>query len=381
MTAQAWRTVLPRMFGYGLSGSRLLPTESCWSCACGAKRYLLTDDVLKLQEFQQKKVAVISQIYGEKDLYFRNLEEKLKKNVLILRDELKTLLHLCQTPAEVELAKNVIYRYHAENKNVAFGEFKFGPLFIRLCYELNLENMALDLIKDKELKGFFSDCTSFNILMDMAFSKGHYERALEVLIEMKNQRIKFSKDTYMLAFATCYKLNSTESRKICSLLLEESELKGDYIPRQAYCFAIAFALKQNDISNARTIYSKMTSTETRVCSNLDILIHALSGTLQNVLYILEAAIETVTPKFVKRLQFSEQVLATVREKMSNDPVLHYQFNDIYTRLQLSGQVTPLTLDDMLCQTPGARKHHILLLNQRKISRRTFQPLHSALLAE
>ena len=30
--------------------------------------------------------------------------------------------------------------------------------------------------------------------------------ALEVLIEMKNQDVKFSRDTYVLAFAVCYKL-------------------------------------------------------------------------------------------------------------------------------------------------------------------------------
>jgi len=30
--------------------------------------------------------------------------------------------------------------------------------------------------------------------------------ALEVLIQMKNQDLKFNKDTYVLAFAICYKL-------------------------------------------------------------------------------------------------------------------------------------------------------------------------------
>lgn len=35
--------------------------------------------------------------------------------------------------------------------------------------------------------------------------------ALEVLIEMKNQDVKFNKDTYVLAFAICYKLVSLSS--------------------------------------------------------------------------------------------------------------------------------------------------------------------------
>jgi hypothetical protein len=36
-----------------------------------------------------------------------------------------------------------------DNSNVAFGEFKFGPPFMRLCYELGLEEMAAATLTDK----------------------------------------------------------------------------------------------------------------------------------------------------------------------------------------------------------------------------------------
>lgn len=39
-------------------------------------------------------------------------------------------------------------RYHSENYNRAYGDFKFGPLFMRLCYELGLEDFAANTIKD-----------------------------------------------------------------------------------------------------------------------------------------------------------------------------------------------------------------------------------------
>lgn len=39
-------------------------------------------------------------------------------------------------------------RYHAENHNLVPGDFKFGPLFMRLCYELGLEDFAAATVKD-----------------------------------------------------------------------------------------------------------------------------------------------------------------------------------------------------------------------------------------
>lgn len=94
-------------------------------------------------------------------------------------------------------------RYHTENRNLLYGDFKFGPLFMRLCYELGLEGMAAATITDEvrivtmevatvmkcdftqigdvssifaqNMKGFFIDTTSFNITIDMLFIKGSYE--------------------------------------------------------------------------------------------------------------------------------------------------------------------------------------------------------------
>ncbi|XP_055109755.2 pentatricopeptide repeat-containing protein 2, mitochondrial isoform X1 [Symphalangus syndactylus] len=350
-------------------------------CPLGAKRYLLTDNVVKLKEFQQKKVAVACNLSGTKETYFRNLKEKLTQNKLILKGELITLLHLCESRDHVELAKNVIYRYHAENKNFTLGEYKFGPLFVRLCYELDLEESAVELMKDQHLRGFFSDSTSFNILMDMLFIKGKYKSALEVLIEMKNQDVRFTKDTYVLAFAICYKLNSPESFKICTTLREEALLKGDILSRRASCFAVALALNQNEVAKAMSIFSQIMNPESIACTNLNIIIHIQSNMLGNVIETLKNAAEENLSKFVKRRAFSEEVLAKVREKVKDVPALVAKFDEIYGTLHITGQITTDSLDAVLCYTPRDRKSHTLLLNKRMVSRRTFQPLSQSLLAE
>ncbi|XP_017383095.1 pentatricopeptide repeat-containing protein 2, mitochondrial isoform X1 [Cebus imitator] len=361
--------------GVGGSGS------ACYRCPLGAKRYLLTDNIVKLKEFQHKKVAVACNLPGTKETYFRNLEEKLIQNKLILKGELITLLHLCESRDHVELAKNVIYRYHAENRNITVGEYKFGPLFMRLCYELDLEESAVELMKDQHLQGFFSDSTSFNILMDMLFIKGKYESALEVLIEMKNQDVKFTIDTYVLAFGICYKLNSPESFKICTILREEALLKGEILSRRASCFAVALALNQNEVAKAMSIFSQIMDPESITCTNLNIILHIQLNMLENVIEILKNATEGNLSKYVKRQVFSEEVLAKVREKVKDVPALVAKFDELYGKLHVSGQVTTYSLDAVLCHIPGGRKSHMFLLNKRMVSRRTFQPLGQSLLAE
>ncbi|XP_070425971.1 pentatricopeptide repeat-containing protein 2, mitochondrial isoform X1 [Equus przewalskii] len=354
---------------------------ACSGCPLGAKRYLLTDSVVKLKEFQHKKVAIAYNLPGTKESYLRDLQEKLTQNKLILKEELRTLLHLCNSRDDVELAKNVIYRYHAENRNVTLGEYKFGPLFMRLCYELDLEESAVELVQDQHLRGFFSDCTSFNLLMDMLFIKGKYKSALEVLIEMKNQDVKFSRDTYVLAFAVCYKLNSPESFRICTTLREEALLKGDVLSRRASCFAVALALSQNQVAKAVSIFSQIMKPESIICTNLNVMIHIQSNAPTTLIEILRDATEGNLSRFVKRHEFSEEVLAKVREKVKDVPVLLARFDEIYGKLHVNGQVTTYTLDALLCHTPRDRKSHTVLLNKRTVSRRTLQPLSQSLWAE
>ncbi|XP_059949007.1 pentatricopeptide repeat-containing protein 2, mitochondrial isoform X1 [Mesoplodon densirostris] len=351
--------------------------STCSRCRLGAKRYLLTDNIVKLKDFQHKKVAVACNLPGTKETYLRNLEEKLTQSKLILKEELRTLLHLCESWDDVELAKNVIYRYHAENRNITLGEYKFGPLFMRLCYELDLEESAVELIKDQHLRGFFSDSTSFNILMDMLFIKG----ALEVLIEMKNQDVKFNKDTYVLAFAICYKLNSPESFTICTTLREEALIKGEILSRRASCFAVALALNQNQLAKAISIFSQIMKPESIICTNLNIMIHIQSNMLKTLIDILKDATEGNLSRFVKKHVFSEEVLVKVREKVKDVPTLLATFDELYGKLHINGQVTTYTLDALLCHTPSDRKSHTVLLNKRTVSRRTFQPLSQSLWAE
>ncbi|XP_072310680.1 pentatricopeptide repeat-containing protein 2, mitochondrial [Eucyclogobius newberryi] len=373
---------------------RSLLYEPCKGVFCGflrselrktrveAKRHLLTEDVIKLQEFQQKKLSVAHLITREEGNFIVLFNQKLQKSELILQDELKLLLHLCYSADDMVVARDAIYRYHSENPNFAHGEFRFGPLFMRLCYELGLEELAEATIKDKRLKGFFNDSTSFNIAIDMLFTKGAYENALEVLRTMQTSNITFNKDTLILAFGTCYKLNTPESYKICTTLIEDFQSKGHPIPRQAYCFAIALAVRQNNIKKAQTLYSQIMNTEDMLCMNLKLLILVKSGELEELTSTLYAATRPKTPAFIKKPQFTQEVVDVVRLQCEGGPYMT-ELKRILSQLEQAGQVVQQTLDDLLCHTPaGKRKQWPIMQDfRRATSRRTFKPLNSYLVSD
>ncbi|XP_036166253.1 pentatricopeptide repeat-containing protein 2, mitochondrial isoform X2 [Myotis myotis] len=217
--------------------------------------------------------------------------------------------------------------------------------------------------------------------MDMLFIKGKYKSALEVLIEMKNQDVKFSKDTYVLAFAICYKLNSPESFKVCTTLREEALIKGEVLARRACYFAVALALNQNQVEKATSIFSQIMKPESIICANLNLMIHIQSNMLKTLIEILKDATEENVSKFVKKLKFSEEVLAKVRRKVKDVPALLATFDELYGKLHINGQVTTHSLDALLCHTPKQLKSHMVLINKRTVSRRTFQPLSQSLWAE
>ncbi|KAG9281968.1 pentatricopeptide repeat-containing protein 2, mitochondrial isoform X1 [Astyanax mexicanus] len=335
--------------------------SGCFKCRAGAKRHLLSEDLVRLQDFQLKKLYTARHLPGTKSHFFEALNQKMERNELILQEDLKQVLHLCQSPEDMVTVRNAIYRYHEVNPN---STYRFGPLFMRLCYELRMEDVALGTITDQKLKGFFSEKTSFNIMMDMLFTKGSYESALKVMREMKSQGITFSKETFTLVFATCYKLNTPSSYHICLTLMEKGQTKGNPIPTQAYCCAVALALKQNDTKRAQIIYYQILNKNNRLCGNLKVLMLVLAGSIEDAVAYLKKTLSSKSPSFIGKLNISQEVVDVLREKSVGGP-WEVEAQEVVMQLQEAGHVIKQSMDEMLCHTPQGKLRPLGFFDEEK----------------
>uniref|UniRef100_A0A9J8AD43 Pentatricopeptide repeat domain 2 n=2 Tax=Cyprinus carpio TaxID=7962 RepID=A0A9J8AD43_CYPCA len=258
----------------------------CLKCRHGAKRYLLSEDVVKLQGFQQRKLAVTHQVSKSKG------------------------------------------RHHL----------------------LGLEELGARTLRDPDS---FQTLHPFNIAIVMIFTKQCYKSCLEVLGEMKKQGVPFNKDTFMLAFATCYKLNTSKSYHICLTLLEEGQTKG---------------------KRAQAFFSQVMNTESRLCQNLRVLILAMKGSMKEAVSALTTALLSKTQVFVKKPEFSQEVVSSLKNK-SVGGLWEGKVEQVVRPLEEAGQITKQTID----HTPSRRRRPLGILEQeRKPSQKTRRTLQSTL---
>ncbi|XP_073480493.1 pentatricopeptide repeat-containing protein 2, mitochondrial [Aquarana catesbeiana] len=337
-------------------------------------RYLLTNHALKFDSFMEKKRSTTHYFQKNKGVYFETIQMKLQNSEAISEKDLKPMFYLCETESDVQLTKTCLLRYYEEAQTV---EYKFGPLFLRLCHLLDLVDTAFEVMMDKSFRGVFSDYSSYNILLDMLYKHGQYERALEVLLKMKIQWLRLSKDTYLLAFAICYKLNNPRSLETCTTLFEEAAMNGIIHTRLALCFVVALALKQGDCVTASSVYNRIVKKDLSLCCNLGLLLAAKFKGEEEVLQILETASEQPKFDFLWKVTFSKEVMDAVEEKL-HPTVSFEKFKEIYEKLSQSGQISTLTLDEMLHAISEEQNSAADLLQRKSYRSREMQKEVAAL---
>lgn len=65
---------------------------------------------------------------------------------MIFTEDLKNMIHIVEkTPADLDLVVKMIKKFNAQNKEVRFGNFIFGPVVMRMFHYLKEDELALQV--------------------------------------------------------------------------------------------------------------------------------------------------------------------------------------------------------------------------------------------
>ena len=127
---------------------------------------------------------------------------------IIFTEDLKAMLHIVDSNKEdIELMMKMIKKFHAQNNELRFGNYIFGPVVMRALYYLDLPDVALEAFKDRALQGFFDQHTSYKVLLTLLFNHQRYSEMRNIydIMKQKFTSVTYPYDCIILVLASCYK--------------------------------------------------------------------------------------------------------------------------------------------------------------------------------
>lgn len=327
---------------------------------------MYTPSSLGLDGYLLGRDKVKSQFITTVDRFRQKMNEFTAEgsNQMIFTEDLKNMIHLAeQNGSDTELIVRMLRKFAAQNQELRFGSYVFGPVIMRMFYHLNDEETALKCFKDKELTSLFNQWASYQILLDMLYDKKRYNDVLETYQFIQENQIeggnRFPKHAMVIVFASCYKLNTPESYKYMLELWKEMAEAGFQPMRRITTFAAALALAQNAPHVALEILFGTKSQNYTTVRNLKVLAMLELGRVDDVIPILRSVLES-RDTMLTRQTFSREVVNRVKEVInkSDNKELQLDFERIEKFLNDNGHISDGTIDDQLCgkidttQAPG-----------------------------
>ncbi|KAI0208147.1 Pentatricopeptide repeat-containing protein 2, mitochondrial [Lamellibrachia satsuma] len=271
-----------------------------------AKRTLFHADVLGLSNYERQRASVQERI-GDLRVSFRqrmeNYMESDPRNT-IFTDDLKTMVHVAEMD-DLDTACKMIKRFHQQNNTLRFSTFVFGPLVLRMFHKLNEPQKALALFNDESLKGFFSQMSSYVVIMDLMFENQMYDDILKMMSFVSEQQLggfKYPMDCVTLSTAACLKLNTPESLEMAVDLLKQCDAVQAMISLRSIIFSTLLALKQNNPSLALEVMSLAKPPSSGklplAFTNVKTLVYTKLARIEDAVQMLKAVISADTPDHV-----------------------------------------------------------------------------------
>lgn len=256
--------------------------------------------------------------------------------------------------SDLELLTKMIGKFCSQNKDVRFGNYVFGPPVMRLLYHLGDPNTALKLFKDEamEQNGFFDQIVTYQLILDLLFTKGRYQDVLDTFEIIKNRQVqggRFPKNVVVLAFAACYKLNSKASLEYATNLYREAISRGNILMRRGVTFFASLAVQQSAPEVALEVLSTVKQQTYLTVRSIKALALADVKRFDDVVPILRSVLEIDNPMVNKQTfpkSAVEQLKIAFEGNTNKD--LQADFVKVVSFLEKHGHITEDSLDDLLC---------------------------------
>ncbi|CAH1255641.1 PTCD2 [Branchiostoma lanceolatum] len=276
------------------------------------RRYLLSPDVLRYDNYLKQSSIIADQMEGRIDVFHGAIADKLKRELPLAENDVKHMLHTCRTQEDFKLAEQALKSYHAQTQHIRRRHFRYGPVLMRCCQHLGLEEKALELVSDQVLQDIFLDVTTYSLLMHMLFTRSDYKGVLRVFELMHSRSIRANANSYKLAFAALYKQNTPEAFARCKGLYEG--VHQDDLTDETAGFIMALALNQNDYDYMVSVYNRVKPRDCRSCQSLN--------------------------------------MTTIRQLLEEKrPELVQELEDVYDSLKAGGHLVPMSVEVMLMEPP------------------------------
>lgn len=232
---------------------------------------------------------------------------------MIFTEDLKNMVHIAEkNQPDLELVVKMIKKFNAQNKEVRFGNFIFGPVVMRMFHHLKEDELALQCFKNAEMDGFFDQLSSYQILVDMLYEQGRYQDVRDVFDIIKSRQIQggmYPKHVVVIVFAACYKENTAASFEYSTKLWKELNDVGHIPMRKTTTFAAALALAQNAPHIALEIVGTVRQQNYMTVRNIKVVALAQLGRPDDALPVLRSVLEVHDPSQNKHT-FSKNVVST-----------------------------------------------------------------------
>ncbi|XP_035663748.1 pentatricopeptide repeat-containing protein 2, mitochondrial-like isoform X1 [Branchiostoma floridae] len=352
--------------------SRHVRLNSSFPVAVEGRRYLLSPDVLRYDNYLKQSSIIADQMEGRIDVFHGAIADKLQRELPLAENDVKHMLHTCRTQEDFKLAEKALKSYHEQTQHIRRRHFRYGPVLMRCCQHLGLEEKALELVTDQSLQDIFLDVTTYCLLMHMLFTRSDYKGVLRVFELMHSRSIRANANAYKLAFAALYKQNTPEAFARCKGLYEGVQ-QGD-LTDETTGFIMALALNQNDYEYMVNVYNRVKPRDCRSCQSLNVLALARLEQFEDMFAALRIIFERDVPTFIPKWEVSQQTMTTIRQTLEEKrPELVQQLEDVYDSLKAGGHLVPTSVEVMLMEPPPPTTTRRASPGLRKSFQRTRRP--------